>query len=835
MIKRSAKFFALFIIMIFLASEVSFAGTGVSSDGRTYWTTNGDQSRYYKDFPTYPNAGSTKSIPYDSEGTERSVGDNCDKDKYLDEGKGNYELCNVDGGLKCTCAWHDCTGNQDNNACRGELRINDEGGGAGAAVGGYIGNFVGRFSLLPGVGTLAGGVGSIIGGGIGANAADLGHDDEGGLRITWDDSSGRQSPGSSWDSDSGCPSGDRRDWDNGQIFGLNIYRKGRAYDRDKDDSWDQDWKTDKCTSPSVVHEYYLTCDGDLGGQFVGHDEDFACNNQFTPDDACVNGKCQRAIDDRLYSYVFRNPPAKFPSWQWKLNYNLKIAVNESNPSAEYVEEGESTFYVMADDNSKMLFPNVSVAPYMHHLSAYVFAERTVNLSLNSDYNYGGARDGVKIIVDRNPAGMYGTYPSLKNCTISSTPATSCNLEFLNGINKIDVYFNKNSLEANEALFNLKSDKTLNEVFKWIHPVLLNEADISCDNSIDDDLDGAADMYDIDCNGENIDCDRAKIVVQQYGCCGDSPSDFGEYHDLGSSYKYLCVSIDNSSKWVLPSEYPNQIITVSKDIKENGDYQLYSNNIDWLGCDADSNKGTFTGQTFSGDKNDLLCYLAYSKGKKEELIFDCDKPGDRIVKVEGTDGNLAESMSFTSLTSPYELRGLSFNDWSRYDYLEFDVKYNDNVYLNLNIIGANNIINVRDFLTGPPTVGEWRHVKINLSGLVDRNVTGIKFFVPQASFNNVEAVNVEVANYFYLTKEGAKQYCAASSTTGIYKWITDLDYDQDGSGIGESACEANSQTFKWTGNNCCGDDLSKDNYYADNISGCWDSINVPEGGLVNVTQ
>ena len=259
--------------------------------------------------------------------------------------------------------------------------------------------------------------------------------------------------------------------------------------------------------------------------------------------------------------------------------------------------------------------------------------------------------------------------------------------------------------------------------------------------------------------------------------------------------------------------------------------MYSNGFSWLGCDRDE-KSTFGdtgGETFKDVRNDLLCYLN-DLSEEQEFIASCNDPSDRIIFVNGSTSG---SLSFSATSNKYTFEKFSSTNWNVYDYVEFDIKFKDSTILNLNIFGANKTVPIRDYLTGIPVIGEWVHVKIPTEDLIDYPVTKIEFFVPPAAFNDISQVNIELDNAFYLTADNELQYCAAKET-GVFRWIDDLDKDDVPAPTKGLSCEANSETFKWTGNMCCGDDLGNESFYADSDSGCWNSLYVEEGGLVNAT-
>ncbi len=597
-----------------------------------------------------------------------------------------------------------------------------------------------------------------------------------------------------------------------------VYVKGACWN-DEEPAFE--YASDQCEDVQYSLECYVIGD---------YDDDSDDVNRYARVDCaalgavCSDQVCHKLKDHYLEESVVIETPSFAPNWMWKFTYRLPTLDEDLSDPVDVFGNASGTegdLYIYADPSEDYLVPGLNILPSAYKLETYVFVENDISVPITNVYDQ---TTDIVILIEND----YGSGDSEVS---SYSGAGAANLLFTKGLNKINIYFyNDNESVKTQGLIITASD-ALSSYFKWMNHDNFNEANVDgCENGLDDDMDGFVDMFDPDCN-EFIDCNSTPALTQ--GCCGDEASDFGKYVKIGST-EYVCIFDENNeSKWVdagLYTEDTGQILTIRRDSQDEGVYQLFSTEFSWLGCDRDS-KGTFGatgGETFSGVRGDLLCYLN-DLSDEQEYIASCDDLSNRIVFVDAeTSGNL----QFSPTTNAYWFEDLSSRNWGIYDYVEFDVKFLDNVLLNMNIVGAEEPIVVKDYLTGIPRMGEWVHVKIP-TDVVTMPVTKVAFFVPPAAFDTeVTQVNIELANTFYLTADNELQYCAPGQQ-GVFRWITDLD-DDNIEGFEGQSCEANSEAFRWSGTACCGDDLTKDNYYADTVGGCWNSLYLEEGELINAT-
>lgn len=610
--------------------------------------------------------------------------------------------------------------------------------------------------------------------------------------------------------------GGANDWGTaGKCDQSSALKRGYCYNHDKPSN-----NYDVCTSTTSVDECYL-----IGDYWYTDDDDYeevSCPSGTV----CSYGYCKipsewytaNLITNPNYTYV-SGSAIGFPNWMWSVTYKPHPLGNGTNLSEKYANtEGDENYFFVYNDPSKgYLLPSVPLIPSVYLIETYAYVNETVtgNFVVNT--------------LAGNPVSVFVQHiDNEKGIDYSGTKSTS-NFKLAKGLNHIQVYLSQDNYTDEYYNFSINYS-VLNKIL-WINSDNANEAGY-CDDGLDNDKDGKIDMFDSDCN-QYIDCSDPPSGSAGAGCCGDDIDDYGKYVTAGiEATRFVCLIDENNvSKWTDAGSFPDMVVNVTRDSREKGFYQLYSNGIDWYICDKDNNRGTFSGPILD-ESDGLLCYLNDLDPNQEKIAV-CNDLSDRIIKVDGL-GTIDSSMTFANSGSKYEWHSLSSSNWPVYDFVEFDIKFVDSDKLNMYINGANQQIRVINYTTGPasyPSFGEWRHVKIPISGLIDKNVTKIIFFIPPAEFGQGSPpVNVEIANYFYLTKNGEKQYCAPGNNTLI--WVDDLD---NAVPVGtDDACAAHSESFKWTGSKCCGDDLSKENYYADNVSGCWDSINVQEGELVNAT-
>lgn len=346
----------------------------------------------------------------------------------------------------------------------------------------------------------------------------------------------------------------------------------------------------------------------------------------------------------------------------------------------------------------------------------------------------------------------------------------------------------------------------------------------CNDEFDNDNDGFVDKFDPDCgivgclqltNGEEVCCGVKRA--------GEENANYGEYVRDGE-IGYVCHYENGQGVWSAASPgRTGRIITIANDTSEGGVYQVASSGLEWWACDRDTNLGNFGGPLISRTTNYKDYYVCYEK-EGEELIEECKtSPWSRILKLEGRwTVDPADGLLLPDIQTSYDYAALDPESMGDYDYLEFDVFFENDENINLRV-GTRDFL-IKDHLTSSLEFNEWKHVMLPVKNIGTADKISIRATSPTPG----DASTLKIDKTFYLTKTGDNQYCALASAA-LPRWISDLDLDNAIEGPGQ-ACEDNSKAFTWTGTKCCGEDMNE--YYADNQSGCYNSQSAEEGELVD---
>jgi hypothetical protein len=178
------------------------------------------------------------------------------------------------------------------------------------------------------------------------------------------------------------------------------------------------------------------------------------------------------------------------------------------------------------------------------------------------------------------------------------------------------------------------------------------------------------------------------------------------------------------------------------------------------------------------------------------------------------------------SNPAEISASNVIDFelSNFDYLEFDIKYNAPLQVNLvtSAIGKN-YGRVSTYSTNGDAKMRWHHIILPLKG-----VTGKFDRLDFTSFGDAEAVFV-ADNVVLTPKLGSSTSKNYYCTGGFQGWVDNMDppstlTDLSWTNIGPYAFVCNAQgSFGWTGSRCCGDDTKKANYgefYNDTEGACF---------------
>ena len=165
---------------------------------------------------------------------------------------------------------------------------------------------------------------------------------------------------------------------------------------------------------------------------------------------------------------------------------------------------------------------------------------------------------------------------------------------------------------------------------------------------------------------------------------------------------------------------------------------------------------------------------------------------------------------------FETKFRNNNDWSTFDFLEFDVGYNLNEIVNISLVdGSTNVCNYafNEHLTNGNATMRWHHVVVNLS---DNDCGGFNFsdVASMKLTTNYESGFSIVIDSIYLS--GGSNTQNAFCTGNFGSWVSNLDGPTNDDGfIGSNpgfttygkywyACESQA-SFDWSGHLCCGDD------------------------------
>jgi hypothetical protein len=223
----------------------------------------------------------------------------------------------------------------------------------------------------------------------------------------------------------------------------------------------------------------------------------------------------------------------------------------------------------------------------------------------------------------------------------------------------------------------------------------------------------------------------------------------------------------------------------------------------------------------------------------------NKPTGYIIS--GMDGIFTNNMNFD----------LYSTNWSGFAYLEFDILYNDEDYVNymLNIVGsdANCSKNIADSIAVRKGPSRWQHVRVDITDSCARSVGEIRdltiTLAPKTAGIDKQGITVLLDNFFLRTANGNSQNSDNRFCSGNWgDWVENLDgpvaNDDRGfygnttmsiAGYGpyRDACEG-VISFGWTGSVCCGDDTRRGamgEYWADSNGACWNGTTVTEGKTV----
>lgn len=194
-----------------------------------------------------------------------------------------------------------------------------------------------------------------------------------------------------------------------------------------------------------------------------------------------------------------------------------------------------------------------------------------------------------------------------------------------------------------------------------------------------------------------------------------------------------------------------------------------------------------------------------------------------------------------------------NNWTGFEYLEFDIAYNlERVnYVELED-GQENItrFNLTDYLTNGKKVMRWHHAVIPLTNLTDNfNLSDVEKIHFKSNYSG-DNLYVGVDAFFLSENSSQRNFTDNYYCTGNFgSWIENLDgptdegFDKSNSNIDNFgkywyACEAQA-SFDWTGHLCCGDDTRNGHYstsnvaeyFSDSSAGCFHGNTVPSDTTV----
>ncbi len=355
-------------------------------------------------------------------------------------------------------------------------------------------------------------------------------------------------------------------------------------------------------------------------------------------------------------------------------------------------------------------------------------------------------------------------------------------------------------------------------------------------------------------------------------CPGYPGAYCDYFSSDDPLDWACIDIEegemrqnntviwHEGEWKHAGDYEFAIITIN-------DTDYISNWRKWYKCGEDFSNGEVL-EGYGEKSIDALKFLCYEQGGKN-LIAECcisAGPGEDYnihnigcyndgykENIESTVYDNSEKLRF--IGEPLTLFGdeqtLDFewstpgidvgyksiqiidlatpiNDWSGYDYLEFFVELiNEKEYYIKLMSGPDDLFgysleedyteefngSLADYVAG--SYNEAMHVAIPIGDINDAtNISQIIFYTDVTQFEPDETASVYL-NRFFLSNADIT-YCTDSYVTS---WTDDLDVEYEPEFRSRQACDSFS-AYKWTGTQCCGDDYDTDEFYKDDLAGCW---------------